>query len=172
MADQRAGTWVPIVVAIIGVVGVIAAALIAKDSLRTKDAPDTAPVMADEAQSAAAVVSQPSVAITGVLIGKAGADPFVSEVITRFASSDEVAITVRYSAKDQVSDFPVRLSASVFSFFGNGAEEQTTDVSRPGNSFWTFRFKPKDGWLGTQQFVSVEINGEKAYGQEISVYDK
>ena len=92
----------------------------------------------------------------------------MSEVITQFAPKDEIAITVRYAAGEEVSNFPVRLSARIFSGFGNGVEEQVSDVSRPGNSFWTFRFKPKDGWIG-EQFVSIEVDGHKAYSQVLTI---
>jgi len=109
------------------------------------------------------------VAITGVLIGRTGDQPFVSDVITQFGPKEEMAITVRYAASEEVSNFPVRLSARVFSGMGNGVEEQVSDVSVPGNSFWTFRFKPKDGWISSQQFVSIEVDGRKAYSQAVNI---
>lgn len=125
-----------------------------------------------EPEPGPAAMPSPSVAITGVLIGKAGSDPFVSEVSTRFSPNEEVAITVRYEANDEVSNFPVRLSAQIGSGFGNGVVEQSADVSKPGNSFWTFRFKPKDGWMGSQHFVWIRINGRDTYSQQFNVAEK
>ena len=169
MASSRSSNWVPIVVALTGLAGVIAAAVISKNS--SSEAEPTPMSSASSSVPAAdpAAKPSPSVAITGVMIGKAGSDPFVSEVSTRFASDEEVAITVRYEANDVVSNFPVRLSARIASGLGNLAVEQSADISRPGNSFWTFRFKPKDGWMGSQHFVWIRINGRDAYSQQFDV---
>ena len=156
-------------VALIGLAGVVAAAVISKNSSSQTEPAAMSSAVASVPESGPAAMPPPSVAITGVLIGKAGSEPFVSEVSTRFSPSEEVAITVRYEANDEVSNFPVRLSAHIASGFGNGVLEQSADVSKPGNSFWTFRFKPKDGWIGSEHFVWIRINGRDAYSQQFDV---
>lgn len=163
MANDRGASWVHIVVAVITVAGGIAVALISKDAYTEKEA--ATPAVAAVPQA----VARSPLAIAGVLIGKAGDQPFVSEVSTQFAPKDEVAITVRYTAAQEVSNFPVRLSARIASGLSNGVAEQVADVSRPGNSFWTFRFKPKDGWIGSQQFVWIEVDGQKEYSQTLNI---
>lgn len=168
MANLRSGTWVRILLALIAGATAISVALISRN---VPTASEPKPTIE------AAIVEEPGlppaprspVVITGVLIGRTGDDPFVSEVITQFAPKDEIAITVRYAAGEEVANFPVRLSARVFSGIGNGDEEQISDISRPGESFWTFRFKPKDGWISSQQLVSIEIDGHKAYSQMLTI---
>lgn len=168
MASSRSSNWVPIVVALIGLAGVIAAAVISRDGTNSPEHRSTAATAA-QAEPVSATEQPSPVAITGVLIGRTGDQPFVSDVITQFGPKEEMAITVRYTASEEVSNFPVRLSARVFSGMGNGVEEQVSDVSVPGNSFWTFRFKPKDGWFSSQQFVSIEVDGRKAYSQAVNI---
>lgn len=169
VASSQSSNWVPIAVALIGLAGVIAAAVISKNSSSQAEPEPVSSAVAFAPESDPAAMPPPPVAITGVLIGRAGSEPFVSEVSTRFSPEEEVAITVRYEAHDEVSNFPVRLSARISSGFGQGVEEQIADVSRPGKSFWTFRFKPKDGWIGSQQFVWIEVDGQKAYSQTINI---
>lgn len=170
MASDNGANWVHVVVALITVEGGITVALISTKAYTQKDGatqPTEGP-SAIEPSSGVIVVPSP-VSITGVLIGKPSDEPFVSSVITQFAPTDEIAITVRYTASEEVSNFPVRLSARVFSGMGNGVEEQVSDVSMPGNSFWTFRFKPKTDWISSQQFVSIEVDGREAYSQTVSI---
>lgn len=169
MASSRSSNWVPIVVALIGLAGVILAAVISNNSSSQAEPEPVSSTAASVPAPDPAAMPPLSVAITGVLIGKAGSEPFVSEVSTRFSPEEEVAITVRYEANDKVSNFPVRLSARISSGFGQGVEEQIADVSDPGASFWTFRFKPKEGWIGSQQFVWIEVDGQKAYSQTINI---
>lgn len=169
MANDRGANWVHIVVAVITVAGGIAVAFITTNSYPNREAAGPTAEAPAIVEAAPPAVPFSPVAITGVLIGRAGSEPVVSEVITQFASQDEIAITVRYKAAEQVANFPVRLSARIFSGIGNGVEEQVSDVSRPGDSFWTFRFKPKAGWISSQQFVSIEIDGEKAYSQTLTI---
>ena len=167
MATPKPSVWVPILVALIGVAGVIGAAVISRNATISTDPATVVDTIPREPVRTPAPPS--AVAITGVLIGKAEDEFFVSEALTQFAPRDEVAITVHYTAAAEVSNFPVRLSARVASGIGNGVEEQITDVSKPGDTFWTFRFKPKSGWIGSQHFVWIRINGHDVYSQQFDV---
>lgn len=172
MAKHTRSEYLQIVVALIGLVGVISAALITT-SQRKADPSKTSPSVNVEPNSgrmSASEATKPteSIKITGVLIGKAEGEPFVAEALTRFGPRDEVAVTVRYRADERVANFPVRISARIMSAMLNGIRESTTDVSRPGDSFWTFRFNADDEWVG-QQFVSIQINGRGVYSQQFDV---
>lgn len=169
MGNDRGANWVHIVVAVITVAGGIAVALITRDAYTNREVAGPTSEVSGVVEAAPPAVPSSPVAITGILIGKTGLEPFVSEVITQFAPQDEIAITVRYTAAEQVANFPVRLSAQIFSGIGTGVEEQVSDISRPGDSFWTFRFKPEEGWISSQQFVSIEIDGQKAYRQVLTI---
>lgn len=169
MASDKGANWVHVVVALITVAGGITVALISTKAYTPKDVATQSTEGPSAIEPSYGVIVPSPVSITGVLIGKPSDEPFVSSVITQFAPTDEIAITVRYTASEEVSNFPVRLSARVFSGMGKGVEEQVSDISMPGKSFWTFRFKPKAGWMSSQQFVSIEVDGREAYSQALSI---
>jgi len=172
VARHTKSEHIQIVVALIGLVGVICAALITTFQTDAGKAPEPVSIEANATRMSGSKDLAPTgpVKITGVIIGKADAEPVVTEALTRFGPRDEVAITVRYQADESVANFPVRISARVMSAMLNGVREATTDVSRAGNSFWTFRFSPDDEWVG-QQFVWIQIDGRDVYGQQFDVVE-
>ncbi|GAB2509727.1 hypothetical protein GCM10027084_26320 [Pseudoxanthomonas sangjuensis] len=167
-----------IYVALIGAAAIIGAALIPALIRRSPDEfsqpnkqhpSEDDPSVRQEASNAQA--SRPStLAVTGVLIGTSDNQPFVTEARTRFKEKEEIAVTVRYNADQTVANFPVRLSTRIVSAsFGGVGNRQTTDISVPGASFWTFRLRPEQAWAYGQNFISVSVDGQQIYSQEIDV---
>ena len=89
---------------------------------------------------------------------------------TVFDLNEEVAVTVNYRGSDAISNFPVRLTAIFGSaMFGGALEEETADVSSPGESLWTFRFPHKEERTAGQYLLRVQVDGGDVYSQMVDL---
>lgn len=177
MGQESRNNLIAIWVALIALIGTIGAALISAHYNRGSSPatplvdPPVSELRRAEPIEPIAQASGP-LWVTSVLIGKAGSEPFVSEPLTRFSSKDRVSITVRFTASEEVARFPVRLSAQIASGLMGGSIEETTDISKPGETFWTFHFQPKEGWMGFQHFVWIRVNGKEVYSQVFDIVEE
>lgn len=166
MSESGGGAKATIAAAVIGAVGIVLAALIAGYMQRPRmQAPEQAvrqpPVATPQAEA-------PRVQITAARVGKVDPSGQVQGHTTRFAPSDEVAITLRVKADPSVARFPVRVNASLFGLPHTYRADDSADVSVPGSQLLTFRFPSSEHRFGPL-FLTVEIEGQKAYSQEISI---
>jgi hypothetical protein len=53
--------------------------------------------------------------------------------------------------------------------FGGALEEQTADVSSPGESLWTFRFPHKEERIPGQYLLHVQVDGGDVYSQMVDL---
>ena len=166
-------TFVAIVIAVIGAAATISAAYIQSHPSQGVDPASSKQVAVRSKPDVPKRFSTPSsrrteLDVTGVQIGSTNGGLFVVEKRTVFDLNEEVAVTVNYRGFDGISNFPVRLTVVFGSvMFGGDLEEETADVSTPGDSLWTFRFPYKKERAPGQYLLRVQVDGGDVYSQMV-----
>lgn len=165
MSESPAAGKTAIIVAVIGVIGVVLGSLINGYMQRPRS---EIAVPAETSAAEPAQGAEASAQLVGVRIGRVGPSGHVLTHTTHFAPEDEVAITLQLVAQPRVVQFPARVNATLFGGPHMYRADDSGDVSMPGAQQLTLRFPPSE-FRSDPLFLSVEMDGRKVFSQEISI---
>ena len=168
MSESPAAGKTAIIVAVIGVIGVVLGSLINGYMQRPRSEIAEQAVPAETSATEPAQGADASAQLVGVRIGRVGPSGHVLTHTTHFAPEDEVAITLRLVAQPRVVQFPARVNAILFGGLHMYRADDSADVSMPGAQQLTLRFPPSE-FRSDPLFLSVEMDGMKVFSQEISI---
>jgi hypothetical protein len=166
----------PIIVAVISAAGLIGAALVTahygRKHVESGDIEPAGSTMAREDQ--APQEANPSLSVTGVIIGKPGSSGVVTTPSTQFRLGERVAVTVNYTAGPVVSQFPVRLRVKLRPMQFAIASSSVLDVGTSGSAHHTFQLDPvaKDERFTGKHVLTVEVDEQMAYSQLLDILEE
>lgn len=169
MTKGAISACIAIAVALIGAAATVYSAYIQRPANASESRESLLSSVPQTVQIAKPVIREAELEITGVQIGSATDELFVSEQRTVFEQNEEIAATIHFRATQRIRNFPVRLTVTFGNpLFGQLKEEQTIDISSPGDGRWTFRFPARERTSGDYLFL-VLVDASRVYTKMIDI---
>ena len=168
MTSSRAQIWAAVIAAVAAIVSAFIGVYYGRP-LSQQPQPPAVASNSDDPIDDAPTAAKPSVVLLAVLIGSARNSQAVNLVRTSFSRTEDIAVTVRYQAGEEVTSFPIRLSIRIGNpMFGDRQYEEVADISMPGRGEHTFVVHPDRAWTQDQQLLEVSLEDAEAYSKMIT----